>query len=443
VPPPPPNAKLRPVILVAVESLRPDVIGLVHEGSLVMPRVTALAETGRVFRRTWATSTQSNYSDPSIPSSLYPLRTREYFRYSASDPWPRTLLWDVLKPAGYATAVISSQNESWGGMHAFLTTPALDLFYDPERSNAPSHVSRRDLAMIQAVESHELNAGSFHDEHTVGVAIDWIHRQRDRPFVLAMNMQTSHFPYSLPESWRPPYEPAVLDESVRFLAQPAEKLPLVRIAYWNALRYVDEQIGKLLDALAADGRLDDAVIVIYGENGESFGEGGRALHAAEPVEAALRVALVIHAPGIVPPGADDYPTTLVDVVPTVLGRMGFARHPGFQGVDVLSADKPPADERLLFAHVNTPLAQADAVVQGGRWKFTYDARKLAEHLADVTADPREQRNLVDAEPAVARRLRDALDAWRDRQLAYYAFPFYYRTYWPPAAPSLPAGSSNR
>jgi arylsulfatase A-like enzyme len=258
-----------------------------------------------------------------------------------------------------------------------------------------------------------------------------------------MNMQASHFPYSLPESWRPPYEPAVLDESIRFLAPPAEKLPLVRIAYWNALRYVDEQIGKLLDALAADGRLADAVIVIYGENGESFGEGGRALHAAEPVEAALRVALMIHAPGIVSPGFDDYPTTLVDVVPTILGRMGFPRHPGFQGIDVLAADKPPADGRLLFAHVNTPLAQADAVVQGGRWKFTYDARALTEHLADVRKDPLERWNLAEVEPAVARRLRAALDAWRDRQLAYYAFPFYYRTYWPPPAPSLPPESSNR
>ena len=445
VPPPPADGPRRHVLLVAVESLRPDVIGLVHAGSLVMPRLTALAATGRLFRRTWATSTQSNYSDPSVASSLYPLRTRDYLRYAAADPWPRTLLWDVLKPAGYATAVISSQNESWGGMHAFLATPALDLFYDPERQpgNVPSHVSRRDLAMMQALESGELNAGSFHDEHTVDVAIDWLRRRRDRPFVLAMNLQASHFPYALPEGWRPPYEPAMLDPTVRFFQPPAEKLPLVRIAYWNALRYADEQIGRLLDALAADGRLDETVIAVYGENGESFGEGGRALHAAEPVEAALRVACLLRAPGSIAPGVDDYPTTLIDVVPTILARLGYPPHPGFQGIDVLGPGRPPAEERLLFAHVNTPLAGADVVVQGGRWKFTYDARAFAERLADLAADPLERRNLVDAEPAIARRLRGALDAWRERQLAYYAFPFYHRAYWPPAPPALaPGGGSS-
>jgi len=216
-------------------------------------------------------------------------------------------------------------------------------------------------------------------------------------------------------------------------------MQLVRIAYWNALRFIDEQIGKLVDALAADGRLDDTILVVYGENGESFGEGGRAMHAAEPVEAGVRVALTIHAPGLVPPGVDDYPVSLVDVVPTVLGRLGFARHPGFQGVDLLAADRPPADRRLLYIHVNTPLARADAVVEGGRWKFTYDARGFVEHLADLSVDPLEQKNLVGAEPAIATRLRHALDTWRERQLAYYAFPFYYKTYWPPAPATVAAG----
>lgn len=85
-----------------------------------MPHLNKLCRSGRRFTRAYAQSSHSNYADPALFSSLYPLRTRYHHYYSRSDPWPKTLLYDVLKSLGYATALYSSQNEGWGNMDAFL-----------------------------------------------------------------------------------------------------------------------------------------------------------------------------------------------------------------------------------------------------------------------------------------------------------------------------------
>ena len=173
-----------------------------------------------------------------------------------------------------------------------------------------------------------------------------------------------------------------------------------------------------------------------GENGEAFHECGSITHAREPVEPAIHVACVIHAPNRVAPAVVDYPFEHVDLVPTILGLMGQPIHPNFQGIDILAADRPPADQRLTFCHVINSLAEADAVILGGRWKLTHNRRDDTWTLHDVLADPQQTTDQIASQPELAGRLRTTLQQWRDRQLAYYHFPAYYLSYYPPPPPPL-------
>lgn len=75
------------------------------------PHLNRLAKQGVQFTRAYTQSTHSDYADVCIVSSLYPLRKTRHHYYSASDPWPKTLIYDLLKPLGYVTAIFSSQNE--------------------------------------------------------------------------------------------------------------------------------------------------------------------------------------------------------------------------------------------------------------------------------------------------------------------------------------------
>ena len=168
------QSKRPSIIVVAIESLRHDVIYLQHQGREVMPNLNRLSRAGLHLTRSYAQSTHSDYSDVCLVSSLYPLRTRRHHFYRKGDPWPKTLIYDVLKPAGYATATFSSQNEAWGGMDQFLESPNLDRFYDPEHSDGVTQVSVQDPGFASEVLVGTLMAGKFPDAHTTEKAIEWI-----------------------------------------------------------------------------------------------------------------------------------------------------------------------------------------------------------------------------------------------------------------------------
>jgi arylsulfatase A-like enzyme len=436
--PPPATAGNRPsVVFVAVESLRWDVVHLVHQGREVTPHLNALARGGLYLPRCYAMSTHSDYADPSIYSSLYPLRSRRHHYYQASDPWPKALVYDVVKTAGYATAHISSQSERWGCMDQFFASPNLDYFLDAETGDGPKFTPKKDPGVYQEVQAGMLGAGYLQDGYTVGVAVDWIKKQaRGQPFYLNVTLENSHFPYDLAADTPRPFQPCALPADIHFLNYPVEAVPVVRNAYYNAIHECDRQLGRLVQALRETGRLDNTILVVTGDNGEAFHENGSVGHAMEPTEPEVRVACVIHAPGRLKPGTDDYPTQHIDLVPTALGLMGWPAHPNLQGIDLLARDRKPLAERLIFLHTENPVVRTDAVILAGRWKFHHKRSTGEEMLYDLQADPSESKNLLADDPARANQLRAVLASWRDRQLAYYHYPNYYRSFYPPQPPAV-------
>jgi arylsulfatase A-like enzyme len=428
------------VIIIAVESLRHDVVGLRENGREVTPNINALARRGVELTRAYAQSTHSDYADVCLPSSLYPLRTRHHHYYGSNDPWPQTLLHDVLKQRGYATAIISSQNEAWGGMDKFLATPGLDLFYHPETSNASNTLtSDRDPGFLRERRAGALLAGKFPDRHTTDVALNWIEKQTDesKPFYLSINFQSSHFPYLIPDDSPRPFKPYTMAPETRFSHYAAEQVPVVRNAYLNGMAECDRQIGRLVAKLRELGKLNNTILVVTGENGESFHENGVVGHACDPAEPVIHIAAIIHAPSLLRPRTDDYPFEHVDLAPTILGLMGLPSHPNFQGIDLFSPSRPPADERLVFVHVHSPIARSDAVILGGRWKLFVSFECPWGKLFDVVDDPTESRDLSESQPELKAKLLQTLETWQDRQLAYYHYPMYYQEYYPPRPPKWP------
>ncbi len=424
------------IIVLAVESLRADTVHLVHQGREVMPNLNRLAKGGVHFTNAYAQSTHSDYADVCIVSSLYPLRTRWHHYYRKADPWPKTLAFDIFKQAGYRTAIVSSQNESWGGMDQFLETPSLDLFYDAQRSGARSYISSKDPGFAHEIAIGSLSAGRLEDAHTMDTAVRWVTERHnaDEPFFLSMNFQSSHFPYELPEGTECPFQPSRLDDDVTFMYHPPEKTAQVRNAYYNGIHHCDRQIGRMVETLRQLGRLDDVILVVLGENGEAFHENGSVGHAREPVEPAIHTALVIHSPAHLQPKVEAYPVEHIDVLPTVCGLMGWDQHPNFQGRDVFAGDRPELDRRLLFFHANSAAARADAVQLAGRWKYHINHRTGVTALYDLHADRGETTDLSGRHPELARALDRTLRAWRDSQLAYHHFPMCYEVGYPPSPP---------
>ncbi|QDU09843.1 sulfatase [Gimesia aquarii] len=423
------------VIFIAIEALRNDVVLLEEQEMEVMPHLNQLARSGQHFTRCYAQSTHSNYADPCLYSSLYPLRSQSHHYYSRSDPWPKVMLYDLLKHYGYATAIYSSQNETWGRMANFLETPNLDVFFDSRSYDGPTYISEKDRGFSRYAKGAHV-AGKLDDAITTQHALDWIDKQqkKNEPFVLCMNLQSSHFPYEIPGNQQGPFQPATLDFNASFVSYPQEKIPIVRNAYYNSLHYIDKQIGKLVSFLEEKRLREKTIIVVIGDQGEAFYENGYPAHAGQPHEPVIRVALVMDCPGLLPPQKVDYLTQAIDVVPTVCGLLDIPPHPCFQGIDILSNERPSVNHRLAFVHTQSTLSESDAIISGDGWKFVYDRRTEQARLHNLISDPGEETNLVQSKPKISKTMSSLLFQWRKQQLLYYQTPSYYGWFYPPRTP---------
>lgn len=414
------------VILLLIESLRRDALTTFGGERNAMPTVDRLATDGRRYMHAFAQASHSNYADPVPLSSHYPLRSAQTYTYPKVYTYPRVLIYDLLKPLGWRTAIFSSQNESWGGMANYLDTGNLDRFLHSETYDGPTYVPRYDKWFVDWMQGDK-RSGKIDDRFTVGKAIDWIENGGDKPFFIYMNLQSSHLPYDVPEDFDKPFD---LPEGVTSIeTQPGlmrilgdgditqeQKVAAMKTLYLNSLAYVDSQLSRLVAALERKGILDETIIVISADTGQAFFEHGYMGHGNLPHNEVVRVPLVLHGPGM--ETGDDYGVTQhVDVPPTLLSLLGLPPHPSFQGVDLTAVplpERPPA-----FVVTQTPIAEALAVVWR-QWKYIYDLEARKAMLFDVGADPYEQHNLVGKAPAgLVPALGRLLGVWRRAQITYY------------------------
>jgi arylsulfatase A-like enzyme len=426
----------RSIILIAIESLRHDVIGASHLGREIMPQLSQMAHRGRWFTRAYSQSTHSDYADPCLVSSLYPLRSPRHHYYQTSDPWPKVLVYDVLKEAGYSTALFSSQNESWGNMANFLESPALDVFFDSRQRMGETHFSEKDPGFARFVGQARV-AGKLDDALTADEAIRWVRGQAadSHPFFLYLNFQSSHFPYEIRTAARP-FQPSDIDFDASFASYPAAKVEVVRNAYFNALHYIDQQLGKLMDALADLNLSDETLVVVAGDNGEAFYENGHPTHAGPPFEPAIHVGLVFHCPALLGAARETGIAQAIDIAPTILGLLQAPSQPCFQGNDLFLPENGDMDGRVALIHCESVLSGSEAIVSQTGWKYVVNRRTNDAALYLLDVDPCERNNLEHREQGVARLMGDAVERWREQQLAYYALQKYYGFFYPPKAPCL-------
>ncbi len=415
------------VIIVLVESLRND--QLLAGGSLrtVMPTVERLALRGRSFTHVYTQASHSNYADTAPLSSHYPLRSRRPYVYPETPTYPRVMIYDILKGLGYHTAVISSQNERWGGLINYLRTGSIDHFFHSESYDGPDYIPRDDIGFEAFVKGSK-RSGKIDDRITINEAIRWIDSLDETPFFIYINLQDSHVPYETPTDFTRRFGPEKVPFRVRFNDFPPQYAEIVKNMYADSLAYVDEQLGRLVDHLETTGRLEDTVIVVTGDTGQAFYEHGYAAHANILTNEVMRVPVVIDGPGIDPAPPDDRPAQHIDIPPTILDVLGLPSHPSFQGISLL--DPAPPLDRSIFLVVQSPLARQYAIVRSG-YKLIHDEKTGRDILLDLNEDPGETRNIAGRMPELARDLRRRLDLWRAIQIEYYGNLREHQETYPP------------
>lgn len=381
------------------------------------PRLDALARESVVFDRAYATSTHSDYAQTSILASLHP-RKFEGHDYFHDLSYPRTLFWDPLVPLGWRSALFSCQNESWGNMIAFLRTPNLQLL-----RHAPD--------WPKAEHRGDGSESKVFEETPIAAFFEWLDEDPGRPFAVYLNFQATHYPYMVPSGWKGPYQPSAIDFPTTFLSYPQDKIPVMENRFHNALAYVDESVGRVVDGLAARGLLDRTALLVVSDHGEAFYEHGLPTHGTTLLEEQVRTAMLLRLPGVAPARIEQ-PVSVLDAIPTIYRWMGLPRHGNFQGRDDVLEPGYSAAGRPLPMTIQGMTREDGLLLDGWKYLVNWDRREKA--LFDLSSDPDERRSLAAVRPQELERLDASLHDLLGRQLGYYRARGWERGRYPPPLP---------
>ncbi len=263
------------------------------------------------------------------------------------------------------------------------------------------------------------------DDAIEEAALDYLRTSatQSQPFALCVGFVAPHFPFVVPEPYFSMYYPDNTDmpanppghldslppaaqrlrQAFGFHGYPEEEVRRARAAYYGLISYVDDKIGRLLDALDDLGLAENTVVVHTSDHGESLGEHGL-WRKMNFYEQSARVPLQIRWPGVVPPGNRIAgAASLVDVTATMLDVAGFTdadlRASQLDGDSLLplmtGRDVEWKDEAFV-EHLAHGTDRARAMVRQGKWKLAYSHGKPPEiELYDLENDLGEFDNLAE------------------------------------------------
>ncbi len=378
----------------------------------VTPNLNALAQDCIIFPRTYATANHSSYSQPSIHSSQYPLRTTSLDQYETVD-YPKTMLFDILAAARYQTAFISAQNEDWMGMKRFIFAHTHLQYFLHSKDELGNNIGKECKIDDRLVCTRAM-------EH-----LD--RRDPDEPVFMYVDFQRTHFPYDIPKDAPHPYQPCDTDDfKFTFYSYDQDHADVVINKFDNALHYVDEQVGVFIDNLKQNGLYENSLIIVSADHGEAFYQHGYPTHSTTLYDDQIRVCTLIKQPGQHTSSIRDDAISLIDINPTILEVLGMENHPNFQGQQVL--DKPRSNPIYLLSH---GVVKAMGVVDFP-WKY-FRSETQPPRLINLATDPSESTDLSSQYPDELQKLREEVERFRQQQLYYYRdmTPEEREEYYPP------------
>jgi arylsulfatase A-like enzyme len=269
-------------------------------------------------------------------------------------------------------------------------------------------------------------AWSWRADRMTRNALQWVDQRPGEPFALYLHYIDTHTPYRPP----PPFATRFTDTAYRGPVglrfddvsgaraghyAPADRARIVAL-YDAELSFVDVEIGRLLDGLAARGLLDHTLVIVTADHGEEQWDHGSFFHGQSLYDELLHVPLLMRLPdGAYAGRVVSVPVRAVDLVPTIAEVLGLPAFPEFEGVSLLPliahGTSPPGELFARAANVEFPYRFA---LRTPRYKLILTVETGREELYDLASDPGETRDLA-AEAAMAetiRPLRDAMDAHR-------------------------------
>lgn len=373
------------VVVIVVDTLRVDRLGLYGADEDTAPFLSALAAESAVLEHAWSTSSWTAPSTASVFTGLYPtqhgvtagLVATKAMRQAGAEESDSTLAINQL-PAG------------------LLTLPELfrDQGYDTYGVTTNININD-ELGFTRGFDQFAF----FSDGSARKVAetvVGWESGLRsETPYFLYLHLNDAHSPYLARDPW--------------FVASEDPQASQLS-AYDSEIHYLDLYIGRLYERL---GWGDDTVLMIVSDHGEAFGEHGQTGHHFSLYRELNQVLWLTRAPGVAA-GRHAVNASLVDVLPTALALAGGEVPADRAGVSLAplltGGEAGGLEERALYAHRwDAQKGDLWGIIQGGWRLLDWGERR---ELYDLVADPGELSDQSAAKVEVTAGLQEALGAFR-------------------------------
>ncbi len=419
------------VILIFTDTLRPDRLEAYGNQRHTAPTVARLAREGALFRDAQSPAAWTKVAAPPLLTGLYPM-TLGVRDFQDRVPSAAVTLAEAYRKAGYTTL-------------GFSSAPFAGAFSNLHQGYEELHESPLTLASSKT------------SRPITDRLLPWLDKHHDEPFFAMVHYFDPHAPYR-PD---PPYDRLWRDTDwvaeqesngtkvISTVTDP-ERLALNMITiddfktagvdvnayreneflwYDGSIREMDTELERLLERLKELNLDQNTLLVFTSDHGEEFYDHELQGHGQSIYSELTHVPLIVHYPGVVPPGLEVAETVgLVDVMPTMLALSGLAVPEGVDGQSLapllkkggagawtprpVFADRPAAQH---FASPTPKDRESYFVIHEG-WKLIWNVQrkegKPEFELFDHKGDPRDRTNVAARHPDKVKSLSRLIDGWR-------------------------------
>jgi arylsulfatase A-like enzyme len=428
------NAKKPNVLFIAIDDLNDWVGCLDGHRQVKTPHIDALAERGTLFTNAHCQAPLCNPSRTSVMTGLRPSTSGVY----GLAPWFRTVhelnnimtLPQHFSKAGYRTSTVGKiyHGRDWNslGIKEFDVVAKIEpgLRRKTKRVNTPRGGPGMDWAVYPYEEA------DHKDWKTASWAVEQLDANPESPFFMAVGFSLPHVPLYATQKWFDLYPEdeialprMLLDDRAdtprfswylhwklpeprqKFLLEAGEQIKIAQ-AYLASVSFIDNQVGRVLEALERNGLEDDTIVVLWSDHGYHLGEkqitGKNSLW-----DRSTRVPLIFAGPGVREGQRSNRPAELLDMYPTLSELCDLEVPAHLEGLSLVPQLKNA--EALRSRPAITTHNHDNHSVRTEGWRYIRYADG-SEELYDMVNDPNEFTNLANDSQYAAEKdtLRDLM-----------------------------------
>jgi len=386
------------VLMILTDQQRHDAVGY-RDPSIKTPNLDNLAKQSVDCKATYAQSPQCQPSRASLFTGRYPTAHKVWWN-SIQLPNSEKTIANYLREFGFHTCYIGKlhfserRNETKLAIHfgfdtTFLTHDWHRLCIKNQQVDVVSEYYN--ILRTPKWYGRLQNKKWQHDEIVTDKALDFL-RKRPYPYFLVVSYNAPHPPYAAPPPYTHTYDPDAYSGPENSQTYEGAQLSVddwkcIKSQYYGSISWIDENIGRLLSAVD----LDDTIVVYTSDHGDILGEHGFFSKGPFTYDGNTRVPLLIRIPGI-SPYLYDHLVQHIDVLPTILTKLGLTVPPDVQGRSLLAGLR----ENKIVNYFALSMIGHNPRLRMIRYKqFKYWIYGQEERCFDMEKDPQELHNITD------------------------------------------------